>query len=445
MSMKITGISCPQCGSADVKMVSDQLGVCNACGSQFALTPPEPEIPEEPDGLHFSVARIPPKYSKKDFLRRVWMSMEEKDAPLGVFDENFGEVKAFERQVLINKIEAVSSYQASIGYDRQETYTDYETYYEDEPYTDYETYYENGMQKRRPVTKTRKVEKQRAVTKTRTVTDWRPTSGTYQSPAIAIVDNSPNREDLPEFDEDLFTDMYKILDPEEDLTLPSPEEYETITLSEDVKREALSVCSHSLYRSTLRSLPGDQVEDFHATVAEIKDVSYAVYLVTEYEATITYNGVSYTKHAFACGDMTVAGDEIENDESLEDVLEQKKEESESLCRRKKHAMETAIRKKSLPITILLISLMTASCLVSLLLPYLAVMIPVFVAATVAFVAHIVLVKRYTDRETALYDKEIKEENARLEKELNSFQKNYRKTYRETLNRKLSSLGLASVK
>ena len=69
--------------------------------------------------------------------------MTKEDAPKEIFNNNFSDIYISEYQIIRNDICVDTTYEVSIGYDRQEPYIDTEVYYEKEPYIGYETYYES--------------------------------------------------------------------------------------------------------------------------------------------------------------------------------------------------------------------------------------------------------------------------------------------------------------
>ena len=143
MATEVQPIVCPQCGAKEVRMESETQGVCEFCGARFTVQPRIENIINE---IHIhsrktvgkSTSRnseILSSFTEKDFLRKAWISFAKEGAPLDIFSEDFGEVKRFDHHVVHDTIDAEIAYSASIGHDREEPYTAYETYYEREPYT----------------------------------------------------------------------------------------------------------------------------------------------------------------------------------------------------------------------------------------------------------------------------------------------------------------------
>ena len=207
-------------------------------------------------------------------------------------------------------IESVSvdvSYEASVGYDRQEPYIDYETYYENEPYIAYERQYNSTDKKweERPVTKYKKVEKQRQVTRYKTVTDWSPIEGTHSTKSVAVVENLPKVY----LDEYLFVNSYGELNLDTNTRMPSAEEAENMNITDIARKAANSEHSSTIFRSVQNSLRGDHNRDLTTSITRTYDWNTILYKTTEYSATICYKGKTYKKHAFPFGPMKIGGDE----------------------------------------------------------------------------------------------------------------------------------------
>ena len=89
------------------------------------------------------LGKIVPQFEKENFQRKAWVALAKEDVPIEVFDANFSAVKEETHRVLVVNTTYRAAWTAEIGNDRQESYTDFETYYENIPYTDYETKYKN--------------------------------------------------------------------------------------------------------------------------------------------------------------------------------------------------------------------------------------------------------------------------------------------------------------
>ena len=118
-----------------------------------------------------AVFTVKKEFSKDDFLRELIIELGTRNStPVDVVDADFKEVKESIREVIVCTAQVEGTCTASIGYDRQEPYTDYETYKEKVG----DTY----------------VTRQRAVTKYRTVTDWQIFQTQYAGEATCAAYNS---------------------------------------------------------------------------------------------------------------------------------------------------------------------------------------------------------------------------------------------------------------
>ena len=419
MAIDVKTISCPQCGSTDVEMVSDNKGKCRYCGAQFSVQQRidaqnvynEIHVHEGNDESitskkEVNKATIIPEYSKDKFIRKIWIEIAKDDAPFDIFDQNFGDVVQNEHQVLIQSLSADMNYQASIGYDRQEPYIAYEDYYEDE------SYYENGQRK------TRSVRKQRPVTKYKTVTDWSAQHGTHHASSIVTVENIPNQF----LDEELFISSFRYMKEKSLSIIP-----EDVASKIEVTKKALEAAAEEhhdiLFRDLYCSLPGDRKKDIDYQITKITDSSMSIYVAQEYEATISYNGKTYTKRAFPFGKMEIGGDKVENEEGLETVTEGKRARIPDM-----------VWPKVKNISILTIILLALTIIVNCFIHVTALVVICFIAAVAAFVVNTVMVRKQTKDITAM-----------VETEISDYSTNYKTKQRELLNNKLKSLGLEPAK
>ncbi len=417
MAIDVKAISCPQCGSADVEMISDNKGKCNYCGSQFSVQQ-RIENQNVYNEIHIHAKNddsssdevmkvaIIPEFTKENFVRKAWIEMAKEDIPFDVFDNDFHDVIQNEHQVLIDTVSAEMEYQASIGYDREEPYIAYEDYYEDEHY------YENGQEK------TRRVKKQRQVTKYKTVTDWSAQHGTHSASSIATVENTPGQY----LDEGLFISSFRYKSNES--ISPIPEEAAAeITVSSEAHEAATEEHRKVLFRNLYMALPGDHKKDIDYHITKITKSTQTIIIAQEYETTISYNGKTYTKRAFPFGKMEIGGDTIENSESLD-----------SVTKSKRNNIPDMVWNKTRSISFITIALLVLSIIVSCFIHITAFVVICFLVAVAAFVLNTVSVSKQTKMITAAVESEIAD-----------FSSNYKTKQRELLNKKLKSLGMEPAK
>ena len=416
MSIEVKSIICPQCGSSDVKLSSDgKNGTCNSCGSSFVIQEENPfqdlfqallnrKRGEEKGEL--SKIILKDTISKEEFLRKAWISFADEDAPFDVFEGNFGEIRQTERQVYCETARADLSYTATIGVDRQEEYTDYEDYWEEIPFVN-----EKGERE------VRKEKRQRMVTKTRTVTDWTPgVSNTFSFTSATAVSNIPG--------DGVDVELFKKCLPsklENAVIFPTEEEAAKMQVSGDVMDDVKDNHKRNVERTLDNILPGDHQKDVTYRF-ELSDRSGIVFSAKEYEASISYGGSEYKKHAFCFGSLNVAGDKIHNEKSLESEKKKRRENADNLFWEKTKVLQ-----------FINLGLLALSIIFSLFVPVVVLDVIVFAIAA----AYFIIVNRKVNKQRDEIDKAASNEIAAFEKE-------YLKKQRALLNGKLSSLGLNPI-
>ena len=381
--------------------------------------------------------KIAPEYSKEEFLRAAWISLINDDAPIEIFEENFKEVTENEHQVLIDSISVDVSYQVSVGYDRQEPYIGYETYYEDEPYIANEKYYDrdSGTYKTRQVTKYKKVQRQRQVTKYKTVTDWSALNGTHHASSIATAENIPGQY----LDKELFSSSFSTKKSESSIILDD-EEGEELTVNEAAHESVMQSHRSAIYSSVYSSLPGDHNRDLDYKITDITSSTTAIYKTEEYEAPIHFKGKVYTKKAFPFGSMKIGGDKIQNSVSLENVTQKMKDDMTVKINKRREAVSENVFETTKIVSIINFALLLISVIVSLFVRRTPVVIIAFAVAVAFFIFNFVFVKNETKKETERAEKYIKDEIASTSYEIENYASNYKLRQSEALNKKLKSLG-----
>lgn len=450
MAIDVKTISCPQCGSTDVNMTSETQGVCKACGAKFTVQQRidtqnvynevhvhnEPEQKEEVNTCSKSV--ISPEFSQSDFVRSAWISLAKEDAPIEVFSENFDDVSIIDHQVVIDYVAVDTAYQVSVGYDRQEPYIDYETYYEKEPYIAYEKQYNSTTKQyeERQVTKYKDVKKQRQVTKYRTVTDWSALNGTHSTQSTAVAENVRGLY----LDEALFVGSFRSM--KETSAVPvSDDEASKLEVSDATQKGITSEHSDNIGRSVRYSLPGDHYRDLDWKVTNITEATTSLLKTPEFVAEISYNGKTYKKHTFPFGKMEMGGDKIENEVSLKAITSDMKSKLNKKINERREEIDKNISKATNGISILTIALLALSIILSIFVRSTALVVIAFVIAVGFFVFNTIAVKKADSAENKKAKDEIDAETSKVNAEIADYSKNYKKKQRDALDRKLSSLGL----
>lgn len=389
--------------------------------------------------------RIVPKFSKEDFMRKVWTTLAEEDAPLALFTKDFDEVTTEEYEVLIDTISADVSYHASIGYDRQEPYIAYEKYYEEEPYIDYERYYDVNTKsyRNRQVTKYKKVAKERPVTKYKTVTDWSTFSDSREVNNTTAYATNKNYSD---FDMDIFRKAYAQLTNSEFATISGTEAM-MFKISSAANKKVEKKHSNAIQRSAANSLPGDRYRDLNCTYSVV-DQSSELCKVPLYRTSIEYDGKKYTKYAFPFGnEMIICGDQIINNESFETIKRRTNDELNKRIIRRRCQAEDNVWKKTCVVEILTVLLLLASIVMSLLsiilkssiMHNMIYIIIAFAAATAFFAFNFIFDKIINVKEDSKAESDIRNDKNETDNKLDNFKKNHNDELQTALNRKLKTL------
>lgn len=164
-------IKCPNCAGEVQFDPSMQLSVCIHCGSKFEIEQPKDIKAIAPDGIvPFNLTL---EQARNIFLEWLVQGNYTPDDILSQYSmKTFSGV--YLPFYLFDKLSYRVSWSASCGYDRNETYTDYET-----------RTTSSGRTYKEPVTKTR------------TVTDWKPSSGeitgAYSKSSLILATGKPEK------------------------------------------------------------------------------------------------------------------------------------------------------------------------------------------------------------------------------------------------------------
>ena len=409
MAVKLKKLMCTQCGGNDITKIDVNQYKCASCGSLFVIEKSNKITKEvrvhiednkliKNTGEPCKAFEISNNVSEEEFIRQAWISLVKEDAPFSAFETDFFDFIEKEHRIIENNLTARVSYSASVGYKREESYIDYEDYQEKVG--------DNWVTKKRPVTKYR------------VVTDWSPfsTQGCFETTAIAEID--PGTEmDSDEFKKCCDSSTTSKLLPVSD------ERYNMIYDIKDGTRDLLAYHhDHNLLYEILDALPGDCSNDEKYLIDEIYSETNKLYFASEYQAKIKVNDKIYIKKMFPFGEASVFGDEIENNESEQQMLETKLSKIPQL-----------VWNESKNIFIISLVLLALSILVSLIFSYTPMVTIMFIIAIV-FVGISELIVREKTRK-------IKE---KTKKECKDFSLYYKTKQQELLNKKLSSLGLKCV-
>ena len=391
------------------------------------------------DNLVFCRSRIKAEYTPAQFMRKALVGLARKDAPIGVFDCAFSDVSVDEHQVFskVDKVEA--SYQASIGYEREEPYTDTETYYEEVPYLAIEEYYDIQTQTRRKreVTKYRKVERHRPVTKYKTVIDWSVMQGKHETTAFSFTENNGELY----LDEKRFGNS--IINIEQESITVDPN-LESISLRASTISEAEKKNEQQVYASIVASLPGDHFRDFSYS-SNVVSYDAGLQVCPEYETTFTFNNERHRVKAFPFGPMELDIDHIQNPESESSVRTKSQINLMQWTKERNEQATVNIWNQTKNNFLISFGLMALSVIFSCFIHRTFLVVLLFLAAVGFAVYNSFLVKQITNKEESLASEEIKAEKEKTQNDVENYAANHKKDLFEALNKKLSALGLDPAK
>jgi len=357
-----------------------------------------------------TVGNIIVEFSQEDFLRKVWNKIAEDNPPLDVFEMNFDEIGEIEHQIAIDYASFEVECSASVGYDREESYTDFETYYEEIPYTEVERYFDksSGTYKTGPVTKHKKVERQRAVTKYRTVTDWRPHTFNGRTESLQCAENIEGID----FDDERFLEDYLKSETKE----PKKEVSDVIAKA----KSELRVKHREEIESFLRkSLPGDHAKDIKYTVEPINSSCY-LYKAIEYKTGIEYKGKYYERRAFPFGGMKIIGEKIPNNESPEEIKKKMASENEVKNKKIKEKVPDKAFDSTKVLNIVTIIVLALSILTNLVFEKNLFTYIMFATSIIVYTLNYQVFKKYFLKYDEEANKLISENNDKTEKAIENY-------------------------
>ena len=382
------------------------------------------------------LAKLLPEYTKEEFLRKTWITMARDDVPFSVFENCDVKIITLNHRVLDDTLAYGASWEAEIGNNRTETYTDYENYQEKIPYTDYETYYDNGQRRQRAVTKYRYETRQRAVTKTRTVTDWYFTNGTHSDETRAVV------ETIPGIQLDTSRYLYDFARGKKENTVILNEgDDPNMSVTEAILDVATPQHRSNIKSQVEASLPGDKNRGLSYDITSAYHKNTFLLSAPEYIADISYLGKKYTKRAFAFGTMQVEGAKIPNVESAESRRSEINKKANAEIQKISNTCDKNIESRSFIPAVGSLGILAASIIVSLFVHFTFLVVAMLLAGIAGFIASRMLFKKIEASETAIANDKQQKIKSAAAKEIANYSTNHKEQLLEKLNKKLASLGL----
>ena len=281
MDVEKHSLNCPNCGSNDITLISENVGECHTCGSKFSIS-------ESSDRNVYVTNNILTENSEKkllkncavvyvtdtiDFTRRAAIALAEtKTSPSDIFEADFRPARTDKEQFLSATYDVDVSYSVAIGYNRAVN----------------ETYYNNS---------TRRYE-----TRTITVADWQPLSGTKKYTTTGVVTLKTSGDGL--YQSGRFANivlnekMYVPL--EEGKIIDAP-----ISPTEDNYLETKRIAEDLAANNTKNSLPGAYTKDYSATLNS-KLTGAKVTVVPDNVLPFRYRNSEYEIRGFSCTDNVCA-------------------------------------------------------------------------------------------------------------------------------------------
>ena len=382
--------------------------------------------------------KVDPIFSKEEFMRKVWVSFAKDDVPFDVFKEDCAEIDELHHRVLLVRTAYRTAWSAEIGNDRQESYVDFETYYEKIPYTDYEDKYNSstGRTERVAVTKYRQEQRQRQVTRYRTVTDWHSGNGEY-SDKVYFFDTVDTGKgfDMERFRKDYDTEAVV------QLSGNALKAYPEMVLTDAMLKVAYAEQESRIELDTQLSIAGDHVRGFHYRTVEFNPYFASLVWIPEYKTQITYAGKIYVVRGFPIGNMTLSDTKIPNDESADSYAGRKRAETKRENDIRNAEIAPYVWENSKVHLIGSVAAVAACVVFSLFADYLWLMITSYVGAFALIIVSLLRVHAFRKSKTEEINALNDAASAECEEAIKNFRQKHREEVLKALNNKLVSLGL----
>ncbi len=291
-------VKCPQCGSTDITLLTEELGKCNMCASNVTLPKRNEALSvknefyvQQGADKEVSYSAIRKEFDKTEFLRNTYLSLaSDARTPEDILSSEFGAVKEDCENYLLVEGDACVHYSATIGYDRKEQYEEYNK-------------------------STGKYE-----TKTKTVTDWQAFSGSHNGHYVKAVKNDGERftssygfiEALTSAKPESIVDMESV---DFDIEAPKAPNPSAVEFAKEI------ICDACKYEAE-KSLPGDRKKDFSSNgtvdVQSVESISAPIYKL-DYQ----YENKKIENASFAFGNYLREGETVDTSQKLMDTVNEK--------------------------------------------------------------------------------------------------------------------------
>lgn len=296
---------CDTCGSNDIELVTDEIALCNRCGSKIVIRKEKSDIinnfySSESNNAEQQGSNLPVITTQvrdaQTFKRDALVSLAmEKNTPPDIFQSQFQPVRTQLTQYARVDYKYTLHISASIGYKKQEEYIDYEIYYV------------NGQSRKRPVTKTR------------TVTDWKPYSSELVGESFGFVNLTENIDDG-----DRVLSFIRKHKGEYDAKFIEETNFQIQTkeVNSSQVRQIVDKDYSSFRNEALDSLPGDTSKDLDVSVDyEVIQVRYLI--IPQYLLPYKYNSENYDVRAYKASKDNYLGNSPDNSANANQIFEAK--------------------------------------------------------------------------------------------------------------------------
>lgn len=287
MDIEKHSLNCPNCGSNDITLISENVGECHTCGSKFSITESGDRnvyvtnniLPEKTDKSLLKNCAVVCSTDTIDFTRRAAIALAQTaSAPSDIFQADFKPTRTDKEQFFSATYEVDVSYSVAIGYNRAVN----------------ETYYNESAR--------------RYETRTITVADWQPLSGAKKYTTTGVVTLKTSGD--PAYQSNRFANIVtneKIYLPlEEGKIIDTP-----VVPTADNYHETKTIAENLAANNTRNSLPGEYTKDYSATWNS-KLTGAKVTVVPDNVLPFGYRNAEYEIRGFSCND-TVCSKELPSD------------------------------------------------------------------------------------------------------------------------------------
>ena len=261
MSDNTKSISCPNCGSTDVKIGQKGIIECQSCNGKFFVNADEnlinaihkiERMKRDPETVFASGIKYEDSITEDDYVNKILLYLKDEYlAPGYIFDELICEdVKRIEIPIVCATGHSEINYSRMIGTDKIETWTEVKT-----------TKYSDGTSKKN------------YYNRSKTVTDWDPDSGMLVGEAVESAYDDKYKQ---------FDDVITLENRENNTTILSDSELDSYEINPEMINDLKNRITNTVFYKNI-TYPGDHVknETFSGTtkITELSCVILPIYVL----------------------------------------------------------------------------------------------------------------------------------------------------------------------